>query len=671
MRRLTLTLGVLALSACNCNAKPTTKTKPVVTVIVPGGQSVTENDTAFGFDDACLANPAIAPVSKDITVHNDGTAPLKLISAELTGPSKASFKITSTLPDGVAFGGEAKITIAFAPTATGNQSATLVLTTDDPVKPVVNVRMTGTGSSRAQQPTFATACDFTDGGPSDFPTCRGIDFPDTGVGATTTLPIHVTNQGCPPLHITDIAIYDSAHIGVDPQRAFKFHGTAPTAANPLVIQGGQALDVLVDFTPFTPNDTVLAVGLLTTDGVGNNQDSQPLPDGGTVGASQIAVSLSGTGVAALAAIVPSACNYNNASDNCHPTTESDGTIQGAFVVHNAGGAPLDITDFKLDDQTGTFTFLTSSQPTHFTVPASGDYPFTVVYHPLNGYLQTVIRASWASGTVVAQITGGSPPVIGTSPATVLEFGNEVTSDPVPYQAARTLDILNTGAGVLTVKHIDILNLDGDVDAGCPFSVSPAQTLPFTVAAVTGSKTIGLVHTPTALGGESNCQLYLRSDDPSWPDPGYSVLLHAFTYVDCKPFAYISPSTSLTVSFADGGATVYVSGANSFDPGVGEPRSQSSDCPNGRSQGIVKYSWTLGYDPSVTPTTSLSATGGTCTSTSAGGGCVALSAATPDLTIAFDPVFFTNYSLKLKVTDGTDGGGFVSPTADTLTIVTSP
>ena len=150
----------------------------------------------------------------------------------------------------------------------------------DPVHADVNVRMTGTGSSRAAVPTFSTGCDYPDGGPIEDTACHFLNFPDTGVGGAVTLPLHITNLGCPPLKLTDVQIYPSdPAIGTDAGFAFRLHDAKPTDANPLIIQAGKHADLLVDFAPFTANETVAASLLVVTNGSGDNSSSQPRPDG--------------------------------------------------------------------------------------------------------------------------------------------------------------------------------------------------------------------------------------------------------------------------------------------------------------------------------------------------------------------------------------------------------
>ena len=79
------------------------------------------------------------------TVTNDGETNLTISSTSITGTDASMFTISEGRSKTIKPGKRLKIKVVFKPTSTGTQSATLVITSDDPVNPTVNIDLTGTG----------------------------------------------------------------------------------------------------------------------------------------------------------------------------------------------------------------------------------------------------------------------------------------------------------------------------------------------------------------------------------------------------------------------------------------------------------------------------------------------------------------------------------------------
>ena len=93
----------------------------------------------------CGSAPVGASADGTLSLSNPGSATLTVNDAKSSNPM---FSVTAPVPPfTVANHAQQSITVHFAPTATGAQSATLTLSTDDPSAPTVTVPLTGTGTA--------------------------------------------------------------------------------------------------------------------------------------------------------------------------------------------------------------------------------------------------------------------------------------------------------------------------------------------------------------------------------------------------------------------------------------------------------------------------------------------------------------------------------------------
>ncbi len=102
--------------------------------------------------------------SKTFVVKNTGTGTLKNIAVTLAGSTtftKTNIGVTSLAP-----GAQAKFTVTFKPTATGNKTATLVIASNDANESQITVNLTGAGvsssSTRASSMLTAASASLTD-----------------------------------------------------------------------------------------------------------------------------------------------------------------------------------------------------------------------------------------------------------------------------------------------------------------------------------------------------------------------------------------------------------------------------------------------------------------------------------------------------------------------------
>lgn len=112
---------------------------------VPGGEpEIHVSVTTLNYGDLNVGSDEI----QEVVISNQGTAEL-LLGSSLSGPGKDDYA-TSTVPASLAAGGQVTVTVTFTPSATGPRLATLVITSNDDDEGMVNISLSGTGTSLPQ-----------------------------------------------------------------------------------------------------------------------------------------------------------------------------------------------------------------------------------------------------------------------------------------------------------------------------------------------------------------------------------------------------------------------------------------------------------------------------------------------------------------------------------------
>jgi len=98
------------------------------------------------FPDRRVDNAALLTASRVLVVDNNGDLDLTITDLTITG--SADFTLVSpTPPVTIAPGGTRNVTVLFDPSAAGLRTATLAIASNDPLTPVLNVALSGTGTS--------------------------------------------------------------------------------------------------------------------------------------------------------------------------------------------------------------------------------------------------------------------------------------------------------------------------------------------------------------------------------------------------------------------------------------------------------------------------------------------------------------------------------------------
>ena len=242
-----------------------------------------------------------------VSVVNSGSAPLEIATVALAGTDAGDFAVASDECSGVTLtpAGECTVVLAFAPTATGERSAVLVLPSN---VPTYTVPLKGTGT----EPVFSVA-------PTSY------DFGSELVGETSVPhSFTVTNAGSAPLFIGQVAL-----AGTDAAEfAIGFEDCGGASLDP-----GEECSVDVTFKPTGVDDFSARLELS-----GN--------------APTASVALEGTGVAPAFSVSPTSVDFGPR------LVGADGPAETVSVA-NAGSAPLEIDtvlvtgtnpgDFAIDD----------------------------------------------------------------------------------------------------------------------------------------------------------------------------------------------------------------------------------------------------------------------------------------------------------------------------------
>ena len=163
--------------------------------------------------------------SLDLLVENVGTGPLELLSHELAGDG-ASFALGSASSSVVEPGASVVLPVAFHPAVPGELSDTLMLTSNDPDEPQLEVALTGTGVGPAIEVTPSTT-----------------DFGTLYVGCDASQAVTIANVGNADL-VVDSFEFDTASTELAFLDRSDIHGALPWSLAP-----GASYEVLVSYAP--------------------------------------------------------------------------------------------------------------------------------------------------------------------------------------------------------------------------------------------------------------------------------------------------------------------------------------------------------------------------------------------------------------------------------------
>ncbi|MFQ6094283.1 MAG: choice-of-anchor D domain-containing protein, partial [bacterium] len=348
---------------------------------------------------------------KSFVVSNDGCQDLAVTGTSLVGADPDQFSIVSgggafTIPQG----GSHDVVVRFAPTSTGNKSAALRITSNDPDEPTVDVEVTG------------GVCVF----PDIVVDPETWDYGSVDVGADVDKEIIISNDGCQDLEVTGTGL-----VGADSDQFSIVSGGAPFS-----VAQGETHGVTVRFSPSSPGTKNAGLRINSND-----------PDQGVV-----TIPLNGLGCGDPdIAMDPASWDYGE--------IDVGSSADVNIAVSNVGCQVLQVAA----------TNLTGANPDQFSI-VSGEGPFSVVQ---GGTHNLVVRFSPTSGgnksgrlqilsndpdegTVNVALTGEGCVVADISIDPL--FWDYGTIDVGDY-GEKTIVVTNTGCQVLQVTATTVVGAD--------------------------------------------------------------------------------------------------------------------------------------------------------------------------------------------------------------------
>ncbi len=396
-----------------------------------------------------FANKAINVTStaQAVTVTNTGSASMTINGISLSGADAALFAQTNTCGATLAAGANCTVSVTVTPTVVGTPlSASLDVNV---AAPAISQSVSLSGTGAAALPVAAVS-------PAT------LTFAAQLVNTTSAVQtVTVSNTGNAPMTISGFSLS-----GADAAQFGQTTTCGPTLA------AGANCTASVTFTPTVANTPL----------------SASLDVGVAAPATSQSVSLSGTGIAPVAAVSPATLPF---VDQLVNTTSAAQTL----TVSNTGTAPMTINSIGLAGLNAAHFAQTNTcgatLAANATCTVSVTFTPTVANTALSALLNVAVAAPATSQSVGLSGTG-TLPITSLSTAT-LSFGSQlINTISTPPQ---TVTVSNTGTGPLTINSINLAGTDPSqfirtstcgatlaAGANCTVNVRFAPTVAGTLAA---------------------------------------------------------------------------------------------------------------------------------------------------------------------------------------------
>lgn len=374
--------------------------------------------TSLSFSSLSVGTTSTA---QTVTLTNNGNATLNIATIAATG----DFAETNNCPASLALSASCQIQVTFTPTTGGSRTGSLTITDNAPDSPET-VSLTGSG--------YVTTATIS---PS------ALQFGNEAVNATATAQVvTVTNTGSNPMVVSSVSTT----------------GNFAETNNCGTVAPSASCTVNVTFTPKSSGS--LSGTLVLNDNANGNPHQ---------------VSLSGTGVAPVVNISPSALTF--------ATQAAGSTSTQTLTVTNSGNAALSFSSIQA---TGDFSQTNNCS----SVPAAGTCTVTVTFAPTTSGPRagsiTFVDAAADSPQTVALSGTGAAGALSVSPSN-LTF----SAQPLGVaSAAQTVTLSNTGTAALSINGISAVGSFQQTN-NCPASL-----------AIGGSCQVSVTFTPQAAGSAS-------------------------------------------------------------------------------------------------------------------------------------------------------------------------
>lgn len=227
-----LTAGRFLTATATDAANNTSEFSPCLEVVRTGQPDINVS-TNLAFDRVTVGQTA----ERSLPVANDGDADLVITGLSVDSPQFSV--VTSGLPLTIEAGGQRAITVRFNPTAVGNHTGRLTITSNDPNESRVVVELSGEGIPTA---------------PEIEVTPSALDFGTVTPGRTKELTLAVRNVGTAVLQVTTLALESSGS---------SFALVSPAA--PFDLAPSAERSVVVRFAPTSPGEQIDTLVIVSND----------------------------------------------------------------------------------------------------------------------------------------------------------------------------------------------------------------------------------------------------------------------------------------------------------------------------------------------------------------------------------------------------------------------
>jgi hypothetical protein len=395
-------------------------------------------------------------------LQNPGTADLQVSGITLSSGTSNDFTFSPAPPFSVTPDGSQTLTVTYTPGDEGLDSGSLVIESNDPDEPTVDLQLIGTA-------TFAPEPDIN-------LDSTALDFNTVYIGDTAVMTAQVQNLGTADLQVAVI----SPGPGTSDEFTFLPAGSFSLAPN-----GSQTLTVT-----YAPVNEGQDSGSLVIE---SDDPDEPA----------IELQLTGAG-----SVVPRAVIQLNPAALDFGTVMIGNSTSQTTRVENQGTADLVID--LVNRCSGTSDEFSWNPDAPFSVAPGDGQLLTVTYMPVdegldNGCL-AIVTGNTETGPVELALSGAGTvapePDINPDPA-MLEFNTVIIGDT----AVITAEIQNLGTADLYVSAVNLGAGTSD-----EFTFSPAGSFSL---APNSSQTLTVTYTPMDEGPDSG-SLVIESDDPDEP-----------------------------------------------------------------------------------------------------------------------------------------------------------
>ncbi len=386
--------------------------------------------------------------SQQITIMNNGAAPLVIASAGVTGGDNTDFVSTNTCSAAVAPGGTCTVNVTFSPLSSGARASTLAIADNAPGSPQL-VTLNGTGA----------------GAVSLVPS--GLTFPIQIQGQPSTAqPINMTNNQSVILNIFNISIQGTNASG--------FTQTNTCGSN--LAPGASCVISVI----FNPNVTGANAAQLTIsdDASGANVGKPAIQTAG----------LSGIGTQAVVVLTPSTLTFPTTVVNNSSATQT-------VTVANKGVGPLTLTSITPSQTTVDFG---ETNNCNGTVAAGSSCTLTITFTP--------ISAGTRAGSIVLTDSAGDSPQSVSLSGVGLDFNLSMAASSSSSQtvtagnpANYTIQVAATG-GALSTDSVAVALTCTNLPATVTCKIAPTSVTVTNVTVASANISVTTVARPSVVVG---------------------------------------------------------------------------------------------------------------------------------------------------------------------------